>query len=71
MKDCMGLAKEMVGQHDELPLPAGSDVQFIFLRLNVLREYLIRELTMQNLPFAFDIEVTHITIFWLIKCRSR
>ncbi|KAF3824618.1 hypothetical protein GH733_009952 [Mirounga leonina] len=44
-------------QHDELAdsLPC-AEGEFIFLRLNVLREYLERELTMASLPFTFDVE---------------
>ncbi|XP_076360211.1 5'-3' exoribonuclease 2 Rat1 isoform X3 [Tachypleus tridentatus] len=56
MKDCAGLPKEKQGKHDELEKPFGAETQFIFLRLNVLREYLEKELTMTNLPFTFDLE---------------
>lgn len=34
----------------------GSEGEFIFVRLNVLREYLERELQMPNLPFKYDFE---------------
>lgn len=34
----------------------GSECQYIFVRLNVLREYLERELLMPNLPFKYDFE---------------
>ena len=34
----------------------GEEVQFIFVRLSVLREYLRRDLAMPNLPFAYDFE---------------
>ena len=44
-------------QHDEIEALPGSEVEFIFLRLTVLREYLEKELTMTNLPFEQDIEV--------------
>ncbi|EEC18123.1 5'-_3' exoribonuclease, putative, partial [Ixodes scapularis] len=53
MKDCQGLAKEKTG---ELEKPIGCETEFIFLRLNVLREYLTRDLHMDNLPFTFNIE---------------
>lgn len=56
MKDCMGLPKAMEGEFDELPKPLGVEVEFIFIRLNVLREYLERELEMRNLPFPYNIE---------------
>lgn len=36
-----------------------SEQQFIFLRLNILREYLERELLMTNLPFKYDFEVNN------------
>ncbi|KAJ1155739.1 hypothetical protein NDU88_008468 [Pleurodeles waltl] len=57
IKDCQGLPREKKGEHDEFAdsLP-GSDVEFIFIRLNVLREYLEKELTMASLPFPFDFE---------------
>ncbi|XP_037349776.1 5'-3' exoribonuclease 2 isoform X1 [Talpa occidentalis] len=57
VKDCEGLPREKKGKHDELAdsLPC-AEGEFIFLRLNVLREYLERELTMASLPFTFDIE---------------
>lgn len=56
MKDCQGLAKEKQGEFDELEKPIGSETEFIFLRLNILREYLEKDLHMQNLPFTFNIE---------------
>ncbi|MEJ1278855.1 5'-3' exoribonuclease 2 [Cricetulus griseus] len=57
VKDCEGLPREKKGKHDELAdsLPC-AEGEFIFIRLNVLREYLERELTMASLPFPFDVE---------------
>ncbi|XP_016283006.1 5'-3' exoribonuclease 2 isoform X1 [Monodelphis domestica] len=57
VKDCQGLPREKQGEHDQFEesLPA-SEGEFIYIRLNVLREYLERELTMASLPFTFDIE---------------
>lgn len=57
-KECTGMTREKAGAHDEM---AGNtftpaEQRYIFLRLNVLREYLSKELTMTNLPFEFDIE---------------
>lgn len=53
MKDCSGIARE---QSDE-PQPAFSaEVEFIFVRLSVLREYLTKELEMPGLPFKYDFE---------------
>lgn len=56
MKDCLGLEKEVCGEHDEIAAPFASEVEFIFVRLNVLREYLEKELHMPNLPFPFELE---------------
>ncbi|KAJ8309493.1 hypothetical protein KUTeg_014367 [Tegillarca granosa] len=56
MKECIGLPREMEGKFDELQKPVGAEQQFIFLRLNILREYLERELLMDNLPFEYSFE---------------
>nr|XP_022333433.1 5'-3' exoribonuclease 2-like isoform X3 [Crassostrea virginica] len=56
MKECLGLPKEMCGENDELAKPMGAEQEFIFIRLNILREYLERELLMDNLPFNYDFE---------------
>ncbi len=46
-------------QHDEISSPVtGAEVEFIFIRLCVLREYLEKELAMTGLPFKQDIEVS-------------
>lgn len=39
-----------------IPPICGSEAEFIFVRLSVLREYLERELAMPNLPFKYDFE---------------
>ena len=44
-------------QFDELNKAIGSEQEFIFIRLNVLREYLQKELTITNLPFEQNFEV--------------
>ena len=44
-------------QHDEGPPMFDSEQQFIFLRLNILREYLEKELLITNIPFEYDFEV--------------
>lgn len=49
----------VVFQNDELPKVMGAEQEFIFIRLNILREYLERELLMDNLPFKYDFEVNH------------
>uniref|UniRef100_A0A8C5BC28 5'-3' exoribonuclease n=1 Tax=Gadus morhua TaxID=8049 RepID=A0A8C5BC28_GADMO len=57
LKDCSGTAREKQGEHDQFAdaMP-GSEQEFIFIRLCVLREYLEKELTMASLPFPFDFE---------------
>lgn len=51
------MPREKQGEHDQFEgsLPP-SEGEFIYIRLNVLREYLERGLTMASLPFTFDIE---------------
>ncbi|XP_002741181.1 5'-3' exoribonuclease 2 [Saccoglossus kowalevskii] len=56
MKECTGAAKEKEGEFDELTKPFVQEQEFIFLRLNILREYLEKELFMTGLPFTFDFE---------------
>ncbi|XP_063299794.1 5'-3' exoribonuclease 2 isoform X1 [Pelobates fuscus] len=57
LKDCQGLPREKKGEHDEFAdQPPGSEQEFIFIRLNVLREYLEKELVMTSLPFPYDFE---------------
>lgn len=56
MKDCIGVARELSGTNDEVPPAFAAEVEFIFVRLNILREYLERELEMTNLPFKYDFE---------------
>ncbi|XP_071484047.1 5'-3' exoribonuclease 2-like [Diadema antillarum] len=56
MKECQGLPKERANELDTVPVPMGAETEFIFLRLNVLKEYLEKELWMTGLPFPFDLE---------------
>ncbi|XP_078261726.1 5'-3' exoribonuclease 2 isoform X1 [Rhinoraja longicauda] len=56
INDCQGLPKEKQGEFDQFAAPSGSETEFIFIRLPVLREYLEKELTMASLPFTFDFE---------------
>lgn len=56
LKECQGIEKTKSGEFDELPPLFSEEVSFIFLRLNVLREYLERELLMSGLPFPYDFE---------------
>ncbi|CAG7836984.1 unnamed protein product [Allacma fusca] len=66
MKDCLGLEKEASGEHDEISMNFTAEVEFIFVRINVLREYLERELTMPNLPFPFELE--RVIDDWVFMC---
>lgn len=52
MRECTG--SEPNQRQEEAAF--GSECQYIFVRLNVLREYLERELSMPNLPFKYDFE---------------
>ncbi|XP_041419786.1 5'-3' exoribonuclease 2 isoform X1 [Xenopus laevis] len=57
IKECQGMPREKKGEHDEFAgAPPGCEQEFIFIRLNILREYLEKELTMASLPFEFDFE---------------
>ncbi|GFW25568.1 5'-3' exoribonuclease 2 [Trichonephila clavipes] len=66
LKECTGAAKKMQGEFDELTKPIEIDVDFIFIRLNVLREYLAKELKMDNLPFPYDLE--RVIDDWVFMC---
>lgn len=63
MKDCTGLEVEFNTQPDK---EFGKETQFIFVRLNVLKEYLARELDMPNLPFAYDFD--RVIDDWVFMC---
>lgn len=61
----------VVFQNDELPKVMGAEQEFIFIRLNILREYLERELLMDNLPFKYDFEVNHFTFTYSVQYVNR
>ncbi|CRL03012.1 CLUMA_CG016524, isoform C [Clunio marinus] len=63
MKDCTGLEIEF---HTQPEKEFGKETQFIFVRLNVLKEYLSRELDMPNLPFPYDFE--RVIDDWVFMC---
>ncbi|VDM68612.1 unnamed protein product, partial [Strongylus vulgaris] len=46
--------------------PISKEKNFIFLRIPVLREYLERDLTMENLPFKYDFE--RVIDDWVFLC---
>lgn len=52
MKECTGAEPSAASTGPSY----GSEQEFIFVRLSVLREYLERELSMPNLPFRYDFE---------------
>lgn len=64
MKDCIGGVRSEHGQEPDQPFSAETD--FIFVRLNVLREYLERELAMPNLPFKYEFD--RVLDDWVFMC---
>lgn len=54
LKACQGLANVDTGPETGTPLEKSTN--FIFLRIPVLREYLEKDLALQNLPFQYDFE---------------
>ncbi|XP_053669668.1 5'-3' exoribonuclease 2 homolog [Anopheles nili] len=65
MKDCTGLQSE--GEvANQTPAALGKETQFIFVRLNVLKEYLQKELDMPNLPFTYDFD--RVVDDWVFMC---
>uniref|UniRef100_A0A4Y0BJ93 5'-3' exoribonuclease n=1 Tax=Anopheles funestus TaxID=62324 RepID=A0A4Y0BJ93_ANOFN len=65
MKCCTGLQSERDLSNATPPTP-GKETQYIFVRLNVLKEYLRKELDMPNLPFAYDFE--RVVDDWVFMC---
>ena len=53
-KECKGLTSEKSSEVNELSKPAPLD--YFYLHISVLREYLYNELCAPDLPFKFDIE---------------
>ncbi|RZC39206.1 5'-3' exoribonuclease 2 like [Asbolus verrucosus] len=62
MKDCIGGAAS--AETDTQKVCAETD--YIFVRLNVLKEYLERELQMPNLPFKYEFE--RVLDDWVFMC---
>lgn len=52
MANCIGTERS----ESDVPPSFGAETNFIFVRLNVLREYLEKELQMPNLPFKYDFD---------------
>ncbi|KAJ8958635.1 hypothetical protein NQ318_016360 [Aromia moschata] len=64
MKDCIGGSQ---AEYDKPPDQLlGSETDYIFVRLNVLREYLEKELQMPNLPFKYDFD--RVLDDWVFMC---
>uniref|UniRef100_A0A0K0CTQ1 5'-3' exoribonuclease n=1 Tax=Angiostrongylus cantonensis TaxID=6313 RepID=A0A0K0CTQ1_ANGCA len=64
LKNCRGLENEEKGPEQADPI--SKEKNFIFLRIPVLREYLERELVMENLPFKYDFE--RVIDDWVFLC---
>nr|CDJ90100.1 Putative 5-3 exonuclease domain containing protein [Haemonchus contortus] len=64
LKECRGLENEEKGpEHAD---PISKEKNFIFLRIPVLREYLERDMAMENLPFKYDFE--RVIDDWVFLC---
>ncbi|KRT81801.1 hypothetical protein AMK59_5283, partial [Oryctes borbonicus] len=63
LKSCSGIENNMSSEQENI---LGSEGEFIFVRLNVLREYLERELAMPNLPFTYDFD--RVLDDWVFMC---
>lgn len=64
MVDCIGGVRSEHGQDPDVAFSA--ETNFIFVRLNVLREYLERELVMPNLPFKYEFD--RVLDDWVFMC---
>ncbi|KAF5297104.1 hypothetical protein FQA39_LY02684 [Lamprigera yunnana] len=62
LQECTGAAQNP----DQDSIAFNCEVEFIFVRLNVLREYLERELAVQNLSFEYDFE--RVLDDWVFMC---
>jgi len=63
MNDCQGLSDAL---NEASTAEIGKEVQFIFVRLCVLREYLKKELYMSGLPFTYDFD--RVLDDWVFMC---
>lgn len=62
LQECTG----SLANADAETIAISSEVEFIFVRLNVLREYLERELAMQKLSFEYNFE--RVLDDWVFMC---
>lgn len=64
MSDCVGAPCD---DFDKPPvMPPGAEVEFIFIKLAVLRQYLEQDLQIPNLPFEWDLE--RVIDDWVFMC---
>ncbi|VDL60793.1 unnamed protein product [Hymenolepis diminuta] len=64
MADCVGAPCD---EFDKPPvMPPGADVEFIFIKLAVLRQYLEQDLQVPNLSFQWDLE--RVIDDWVFMC---
>lgn len=52
MKECVGVPEGSSGEAEKVY----EETRYIFVRLNVLREYLEKELAMPGVPFKYDFD---------------
>ncbi|CAH8872099.1 unnamed protein product [Trichobilharzia szidati] len=64
MEDCIGSPNQE--DPNERPPPVSSDVDFIFIRLNVLRQYLSEDLKLPGITFEWDLE--RVIDDWVFMC---
>ncbi|CAG9813681.1 unnamed protein product [Phaedon cochleariae] len=64
MKDCSGNC--IIPSDNPPDVHLSSEVEFIFVRLSVLKEYLEKELQMPNLPFKYEFE--RVLDDWVFMC---
>ncbi|CAL8102973.1 unnamed protein product [Calicophoron daubneyi] len=65
MEDCVGAPKEE-DPNGSPPPPSAGEADFIFIRLNVLREYLAQDLQLTGLPFEWNLE--RVIDDWVFMC---
>ncbi|KAF7256865.1 hypothetical protein EG68_05958 [Paragonimus skrjabini miyazakii] len=68
MQDCVGTPKEEDDPRRGCPPPLniGAEPDFIFIRLNVLREYLAQDLKLPGITFEWDLE--RVMDDWVFMC---
>lgn len=64
MKDCIGGCQSEQEKPPDVLI--GDQTDYIFVRLNVLKEYLEKELYMPNLPFKYEFD--RVIDDWVFMC---